>query len=499
MPRTVRPRRLAPLVALAVLAAAPAAADAATITVSGGELTYLAAPGERNFMTYGAGDAPGSVRIGDLGAAGIAFPADRCAQRSDMVDCSGVTAVKADLGDGNDNADKGTGAPIAFPVELHGGPGDDLLEAFEYSDAPSRMFGGDGEDVLAGFGGADELHGGAGDDKLTGSGGADALYGDDGADVLDGDLFEAPAPDVIDGGAGVDRVAGFTRQSGNTPITVTVDGAADDGRAGEGDRVSGVEQMTSHVSGTFVFGDTDDVLDVYANLDLGPSTIRTNGGTDAIRGGSAAETIDAGAGDDRVDGGFGDDTITGGPGRDRISADRGDSQCGLFESCAMPQGNDTVLARDGEADSIDCGVGTDTAVVDKADTVAPSCERVETGAAPAGSPAGGGGGGGGKDATDGPGAGVGGKATARLVLTGKRRGRVVVAKGTLARAFAGARVTLRLTSGKRTVRTARATVDRAGRFTARLRTGKTRGLRLSAVVAATSTTERVAAKPIRVR
>jgi hypothetical protein len=39
--------------------------------------------------------------------------------------------------------------------------------------------------------------------------------------------------------------------------------------------------------------------------------------------------------------------------------------------------NDTILARDGAADSVSCGPGTDRAVVDPLDTVSPDCETVE--------------------------------------------------------------------------------------------------------------------------
>ena len=52
-------------------------------------------------------------------------------------------------------------------------------------------------------------------------------------------------------------------------------------------------------------------------------------------------------------------------------------------------GNDTIEARDGEIDSITCGIGTDRVVADAADVVDASCETVER--APAGGPAPGGG------------------------------------------------------------------------------------------------------------
>jgi hypothetical protein len=62
-----------------------------------------------------------------------------------------------------------------------------------------------------------------------------------------------------------------------------------------------------------------------------------------------------------------------------------------FISCSESQsGNDTVEARDGEKDSIDCGPGTDTAVVDAVDVVA-NCETVDVGKGAGPGPGGGGG------------------------------------------------------------------------------------------------------------
>ena len=71
------------------------------------------------------------------------------------------------------------------------------------------------------------------------------------------------------------------------------------------------------------------------------------------------DTIDGGAGNDRVEGGIGHDTITGGPGKDALFGEGDGNYCGIYE-CKIPFGNDTIDARDGEADQVDCGVGTDT-------------------------------------------------------------------------------------------------------------------------------------------
>jgi hypothetical protein len=90
-----------------------------------------------------------------------------------------------------------------------------------------------------------------------------------------------------------------------------------------------------------------------------------NGGDDELRAGDGADRIDGGAGADKLDGGFGDDTIVGGPGRDQISADLAGGDCGPLW-CKLPYGNDTVDARDGEADSVTCGAGTDKVLADAA-------------------------------------------------------------------------------------------------------------------------------------
>ena len=55
--------------------------------------------------------------------------------------------------------------------------------------------------------------------------------------------------------------------------------------------------------------------------------------------------------------------LIGGPGRDTISGDLAGGDCGPLW-CKYPFGNDTIDARDGEVDSVTCGVGTDTVLAD---------------------------------------------------------------------------------------------------------------------------------------
>ena len=142
-----------------------------------------------------------------------------------------------------------------------------------------------------------------------------------------------------------------------------------------------VEKAESHVSGTLVGGDGDDDFRVFANLDEGNSVMAGNGGNDKLIAGDYTDSLDGGPGNDMLNGGYGNDTITGGPGQDTIQGDANSTTCGYWTyTCKIPFGNDVINARDGEVDNVDCGVGTDQAIVDTIDVVA-NCETVD-GAAP---------------------------------------------------------------------------------------------------------------------
>ena len=169
--------------------------------------------------------------------------------------------------------------------------------------------------VLVGSPAADVLLGTAADDSLTGLAGNDRLRGGRGDDVLDG----GPGQDDLAGGPGRDAAT-----YGEAPaVTVTLDGLADDGPAGERDNVHG------------------DVEDVYGGA-----------GDDRLVGSAGANALDGGAGADAIAGGAGADDLFGGTGDDRLEA------------------------RDGFADRVDCGVGADIAIVDEGDRTT-ACEVVD--------------------------------------------------------------------------------------------------------------------------
>ncbi len=91
-------------------------------------------------------------------------------------------------------------------------------------------------------------------------------------------------------------------------------------------------------------------------------------------GGDGSDTLNGGDGNDTVTGGFGEDRIDGGPGTDTLQGD-------TLERNVVAIGNDVIEARDGTADSVDCGIGADVAHVDAVDVLAADpgglCESVD--------------------------------------------------------------------------------------------------------------------------
>ena len=264
-------------------------------------------------------------------------------------------------GDGADNVLSGAGGRDV----INAGPGNDLLDGGAGDDT---LQGGAGADRLAGGAGSDwadysdraavvvvaidgqtgdgepgendavdgdveNVRGGTGDDRLTGSGARNSLDGGDGADVLDG----AGGADTLTGGAGADT-ADYSSRAG--AVTVSLNGQAGDGEAGENDRLA------------------EDV-----------ENVRGGSGADRIAGNDDPNRLDGGEGDDSIGGGAGDDVLIGLGGADKIDGGAGKDR---FDGGA---GNDTIDARDTVRDPIDCGAGTDTARLDKKDTKPRRCEK----------------------------------------------------------------------------------------------------------------------------
>lgn len=130
-------------------------------------------------------------------------------------------------------------------------------------------------------------------------------------------------------------------------------------------------------------------------------TINGNGGNDRINARRGADTVNGGPGDDVLRGGWGADKQYGGEGNDTIFANRGRDEswggAGNDTLWALARGDrhgrhdfngdtlhgedgdDTFRTRDGEGDVIDCGAGTDTAILDFKDKILDATEASPNG------------------------------------------------------------------------------------------------------------------------
>lgn len=200
------------------------------------------------------------------------------------------------------------------------GEADDVHEDIE------NLIGGTAADVLTGNSGSNAITGGAGADSLSGGVAAATCTSD--VDVLtggdDNDTFKmgliGDCGDEVVGGAGTDTV---DYQYRTAALTITVDGAANDGLASEADNVK-----------------TD------VEVVVGGSA------ADSITGGSGNETLHGGAGGDTLSGGAGNDTLIGNSGNDILNGGAGDD---LFEN----EGNDDVFAGYASVTTDDKGLGSD--------------------------------------------------------------------------------------------------------------------------------------------
>jgi len=247
-----------------------------------------------------------------------------------------VKPLTVTLDDAANDGESGEGDNAKSDIErLYGGWAGDTIIAQQSAPVVNRLYGnqgddtvlgGPGNDIVSGNAGSDDVRGEAGNDSVAGGSGNDFLWGGTGTDTVTGDgendqLSGGPGADTLNGGAGAD-----TAYYGdvNERVIVDLDGATgDDGTQGEGDTVKAdVENLTG--------GTASD-------------TLTGNNGVNIIRGGAGNDTIDGLLGADEL---FGD-------------SDR-----------------DSLLARDGVADKVNCGADADDVRADKVDTLT-ACENVD--------------------------------------------------------------------------------------------------------------------------
>ncbi|MEK6276777.1 MAG: hypothetical protein AABM29_02035, partial [Actinomycetota bacterium] len=76
-------------------------------------------------------------------------------------------------------------------------------------------------------------------------------------------------------------------------------------------------------------------------------------------------------------GGKGEDRLLSGPGGGKISGGAGSDEFNEIDGEAVGGGgNDTIVARDGTEDAINCGPGEDVAIVDSTEDGVIDCETV---------------------------------------------------------------------------------------------------------------------------
>ncbi len=231
-------------------------------------------------------------------------------------------------------------APLggADRLELNGGPGDDVLTRNRLATSLLALSGGPGDDRLqAGVGGqlGQSDHGDDGNDTFVGAAdGIDVFAAEPGADTyVGGTLAPGPGDDPVTHQLDVaaDEVS---YDSSTAPVTVTLDGVANDGAAGEGDNVlpdieivgggAGADRITAGAHPVHLYGRPGD------------DRLTGSGGDDSLYGDAGSDVLLGGGGDDWLDDGdftpdiqdamqgpAGNDRLDGGPGNDGLTSNRG--------------------------------------------------------------------------------------------------------------------------------------------------------------------------------
>jgi len=112
-----------------------------------------------------------------------------------------------------------------------------------------------------------------------------------------------------------------------------------------------------------------------SQLTVTPVTLTGGSGTSTLMGGGSATMLAAGAGQTTMTAGGGNTTFTGGPGPSTMTGGNGHN---AFNGGS---GDETIDSRNGVAEQVGCGAGSDQVVADPDDTVAADCEQVDRGTA----------------------------------------------------------------------------------------------------------------------
>ncbi len=343
------------LAVFAVVAGNASAATVQSVPTSQGGMLFDAAPGETNNVEllfevpdrrWRIKDSGADLQVGN-GCVSVNAREATCDFRVGVND----QAATVHLGDGNDRISEPYDAFNNWEdlrdSTIYGDEGADTLSGGMFS----HLDGGPGDDTLNigshgwGYGGYDNdvLYGGDGDNLLYGGPGDDTLWGDP-------SLFSlGQGDDSLEGGPGTDQLHGggtflhpdkdkASYLGSDVPVTVDLDGVADDGGPFENDVIHGDVEgvMGSMHRDTLTGGPGNDFIDGWLSGD----TIDGLGGNDVLDGGGEGDTIYGGGGDDRLtgissgvflDGGSGNDVLAlsgagdlhGGSGNDQLTGEGG--------------------------------------------------------------------------------------------------------------------------------------------------------------------------------
>jgi alpha-tubulin suppressor-like RCC1 family protein len=213
-------------------------------------------------------------------------------------------------------------------INIYGQSGNDMIDCTA-APVKTALYGGDGDDGIAGSTFNDTIDGGAGSDYILANAGNDTIIGGFGNDTMWGgagnDTFPATKStsgvndgnDTIAGDLGVDTVSYAKRTEGVVAGQLGEDAIADD-----------VETIRG--------GPGPDVFDFSSAPTSTPHNLYGAAGNDLLRGGNAIDKLFGEAGNDRLDGRGGKDVLDGGDGND------------IFAPTA-----------DGFVETIKCGAGRD--------------------------------------------------------------------------------------------------------------------------------------------
>jgi Ca2+-binding RTX toxin-like protein/Tol biopolymer transport system component len=323
-------RCLVPIL-LALVAFAPAAANAATgyHSACGVELSSDV-PSTPSGPTCGTDEGDDAVFAGSPGA--VTFFGEN---GHDTVEGSEFGDVFVG-GPGNDELFGERGADYLDGGDdsdtLFGGLGDDTLRELRFG-VREHLYGGPGNDIVAGGRGGDNLFGGTGNDALIGGSGSDHLYGGPGDDVL----YGGPNRDTFNCGPGNDTVYRVRHSSPDHLSTGRADASIP--------ASAGCEHIVS--------GDPTAGFPLHQLLGhAGNDTIAGGGGNDFLEGKGGNDRLFGGSGNDELEGDGstpGDDLLMGGSGNDRLAGRGGNDR--LYGDArspnAGPPGNDELQGGSG--------------------------------------------------------------------------------------------------------------------------------------------------------